>query len=191
MIVLGRKELPAGFYLGDDRSIEHVGLVELGDIRLGNVRLLRAGRENCRAVLSPDIRALAVELGRIMGDREIDLQDTAVADAAGIEHDPDRFRMPGLVGANHLVMRGLGGAPGITRDGCGDAVYMLKYTLDAPKAATREDGDPFRRRLRVGRLVECWRRDRSRAFGRQREASQCEARAEQQRRKNQQRAEEG
>src|SRR6516164_5651139 len=142
MIALGRVETPAGLDLGDDRSIKRISLVELADIGLGNVRLLRICRENCRAVLSPDIRALAVEFGRIMGDREIDLQDTAVADAAGIERDPDRFRVPGLVGADHLVMRGLGGAPSITRDGAGDAVYMLKHTLNAPKAATREDGDP-------------------------------------------------
>ncbi len=76
MIILGRIETPAGLDLGDDRSIEHMRLVELGDIGLGNVRLLRIGREDRRAILGPDIRALAVELGRIMGDRKIDLQDS-------------------------------------------------------------------------------------------------------------------
>jgi hypothetical protein len=45
----------------------------------GNSCLLRIGRENCRAILSPDIRALAVEFDRIIGDRKIDLQDMAVA----------------------------------------------------------------------------------------------------------------
>ena len=100
MIALGRIEIPAELDLSDDRSIKHVRLVELGDIGLGNVRLLRICRENCRAILSPDIRALAVELGRIMGNRKIDLQDMAVADTSGIKGDPHRFRVPGRAGAH-------------------------------------------------------------------------------------------
>ena len=91
MIILGRIEFPAGLDLGNDRSIKHVRLVELGDIGLGNAHLLGIRWEDRRAVLCPDIRPLAVELGRIMGNRKIDLQDAAVADAAGIEGDPDRL----------------------------------------------------------------------------------------------------
>ena len=83
MVILGRIEIPAGLDLGDDRSVKYVRLVELGDIGLGNVRLLRIGRENCRTVLGPDVRALPVELGRVMSDRKIDLQDAAIADARG------------------------------------------------------------------------------------------------------------
>ena len=41
VIVLGRVESPAGLDPCDDRSIKHACLVELGDIALGNVRLLR------------------------------------------------------------------------------------------------------------------------------------------------------
>ena len=95
MITLSRIEVPSGFDLGNDRNIERVRLIELGDVRLGDTRLFRIGREYCRAILSPDIRALAVELRRIMGNRKIDLQDAAITDAAGIEGDLDRFRMPG------------------------------------------------------------------------------------------------
>jgi hypothetical protein len=39
--------------------------------------------------LRADIRALAVELSRIMRDREKDLQDAAIADLARVEGDPD------------------------------------------------------------------------------------------------------
>src|SRR5882724_8039126 len=85
MITLSWIEVPAGFDLGNDRNIERVRLVELGDVRLSDARLFRICREYCRAILSSDIRALAVELRRIMGDRKIDLQDAAITDAAGIE----------------------------------------------------------------------------------------------------------
>src|SRR6516162_2526831 len=161
MIALGRVETPAGLDLGDDRSGKRISLVELADIGLGNVRLLRICRENCRAILSPDIRALAVEFGRIMGDRKIDLQDMAVADAAGIEGDLDRFRVAGRVGAYHLVVRRIRSAAGITGDGAGDALDMLKHTLDAPEAAAGEYRD-LGCRLRVDWFVDYRRRDRAR-----------------------------
>ncbi len=51
MIILGRIEVPAGFDLGDDRSIKHARLAELRDVGLGKMRLLRIGRENRGAVL--------------------------------------------------------------------------------------------------------------------------------------------
>jgi hypothetical protein len=47
MIILGRIEIPAGLDLGDDRGIEYVRLVELGDIGLGDVCLLRTDGKNC------------------------------------------------------------------------------------------------------------------------------------------------
>src|SRR5271170_7196399 len=87
MIGLGRIEGPAGLDGGDDRGVERMRLVELGDIGLGDLCLLRAGREDRRAILRAGVRPLAVELGRVMRDREIDLQDAAVADAAGIKGD--------------------------------------------------------------------------------------------------------
>ena len=128
--------------------------------------------------MSPNIRALAVELGRIMGDREIDLQDTAVADAAWIERYPDCFRVPGLVGANHLVMRGLCAAPGITRDGTDDALDVLEDPLDAPEASAGQDRD-LGCRLRACRFVKDGRRDRAHALGYRRQTSQREAAGQQ------------
>ena len=58
MMVLGRIEIPARLGFSDDRAIEHMRLVELDDVRLGDAHLLRICRENCRAILRPDIRPL-------------------------------------------------------------------------------------------------------------------------------------
>jgi len=70
MIVLGRVELPIRLDLRDDRSIEEARLVELRNIGLGNPGLLRIRRKDCRAILRANIRTLAIELGRIMGDQK-------------------------------------------------------------------------------------------------------------------------
>ena len=73
-----------------------------------------------------------------MGARKIDLQYTAIADAARIEGDPDSFRVPGRAGANHLVMRRIGPATSITGNGTGDALNMLEHTrADAERAEQR------------------------------------------------------
>jgi len=70
MIVLGAIECPARFDRGDDGRFEHVRGIELGDVGLRHPRLLIVRRENRRAILRAFVRALAVELGRIMRDRE-------------------------------------------------------------------------------------------------------------------------
>ena len=70
MIVLGRIEIPAGLNPGDDRGVEHVRAVELDDIDRGNPRLGGIRRKDCRAILSPEIRPLAVEFGRVVGDQK-------------------------------------------------------------------------------------------------------------------------
>ena len=97
MIILGRIEIPAGLDLGNDRSIECVRLVELGDIGLGDARLLRIRGKNRRAILAPDIGALTVELCRIVSDRKIDLQDPPIADQVGVEDDPTDSACPVVV----------------------------------------------------------------------------------------------
>ena len=51
--------------------------------------LLGRGGKDRGAVLGADVRTLAVELGRIVGDGEIDLQQAAVGDLPGIEGDLD------------------------------------------------------------------------------------------------------
>ena len=114
----------------------------------------------------------------------------AIADPAGIEGDLDRFRMPGRVRTDHLVMRGVCGTASIPGDGAADALDMLEYALDAPEAAAGEDGN-LRSRRWVRRLVERRRRERARALGGRWEALQRDAGAKQQRRKNQRQAEQG
>src|SRR5215472_14459590 len=141
MIVLGRIESSAGLDPGDDRGVEHVRSVELGDIGRGNTRLGGIRRKNCRAILSPEIRPLAVEFGRVVCDRKKDLQDATIADAPGIEDDLNRFRMSGHAGANHLVVRRVRGAARVTGDGAKDALDMLVNTLDAPETPASEGCD--------------------------------------------------
>ena len=95
---------------------------------------------------------MAVELSRIVGNREIDLQHLAIADAARIKGNPDRLRVSGRVSSDHLVMRRVSSASGVTGDGAGDALDMLEHALDAPEAAAGEDSD-LGCRLRVRRRV--------------------------------------
>src|SRR5260370_41725331 len=97
MIVLRRVELTIRLDLCHDGSVEDARLIELPNIGLGTPRLLRIRRKDGRAVLRADIRTLAIELGRIMGDREVDLQDSSIADLAGIKCDPHGFRVAGPV----------------------------------------------------------------------------------------------
>jgi hypothetical protein len=59
--------------LGDDRSGEDVLPVELSNKRAGDPRLVRTHRKDRGPVLVASVRPLAVELCRVMGDREIDL----------------------------------------------------------------------------------------------------------------------
>ena len=75
MIALGAIEGLARLDGRDDRGVENVRRVELGDISLGDARLLIVRREDRRAILRAVVGTLMVELGRIMGDREIDLQE--------------------------------------------------------------------------------------------------------------------
>ena len=97
IIILSRVEILVGLDLGDDRSIEYVHLVELGDIGLRDACLLRIGGRNRRAILAPDIGALPVELCRIVSDRKIDPQDPSIADQVGVEDDPTDSACPVVV----------------------------------------------------------------------------------------------
>jgi hypothetical protein len=89
MVVLGRIKACQLSELGDNRAVEHVSLIELRDIRLGNALLSFVSIENCRAVLCPDIRSLAVELGRVVRDGEIDTQNLSILNLARIDFDLD------------------------------------------------------------------------------------------------------
>ena len=51
--------------------------------------------EDRRAILRPGIRALPIELGRIVDHREENLQQPSVADLARVVGNLHRFRVPG------------------------------------------------------------------------------------------------
>src|SRR4051794_4342725 len=84
MVVLGRVECAGGLDPGGYRPIVDMVLTELRDVGPGYPFLLRAGREQRRAVLHADVGALAIALRRVVGDGEVDLQDAAVADPARV-----------------------------------------------------------------------------------------------------------
>ena len=60
MILLRGVEALERLDLGDDRRVEQAGLVELIDIRLGDLGLLGVLREDGGAILRAGIRALAM-----------------------------------------------------------------------------------------------------------------------------------
>src|SRR5262249_15455509 len=112
MIGLGGIEGAAGFEGGDDLAAEAARLAQLVDIRLGDARLLLAGREDGRAILRADIRTLAIELRGIVHHREVDLQQAAIAHLARVVDDADGFGMTGAPRADLLVVGALLGAAG-------------------------------------------------------------------------------
>ncbi len=105
MVALRRIEGPVRLDGGDDGGVVEAGLVQLVDIGFGHARVLGAGGKDRRAVLRAGIRSLTVQFGRIVGDREINLQQLAIADFLGIEGDADRLGMADVAIADRFVMR--------------------------------------------------------------------------------------
>jgi hypothetical protein len=85
VVALSRIEGLAALDLRDDGAVEDMRLVELRDVGLRDLGLLRARGEDGRAVLGAGIGALTVELSGIVRDREEDLKQPAVADHPRIE----------------------------------------------------------------------------------------------------------
>jgi hypothetical protein len=141
VIALSREEGSARLYDGDDRGVECMRIVELGDVGLRNSSLLSRCREDRRTILGTGVRPLPVEFGRIMGDREIDLQEAAIGDLPWIEGDLDGFRMRGRARAYRFVLRRLLSASGITGHGIAHAPDVLIDALHAPKTPAGKDGD--------------------------------------------------
>ena len=65
-------------YLGRDRFVEDLGVVQLLDVGIGDLFLLVVVVENCRAVLGAGVGSLTVHLGGIVGDREVDFQQLPI-----------------------------------------------------------------------------------------------------------------
>src|ERR1700719_2654359 len=77
--------------LGDDWTVEDMGLVQLVDVGLGHALLLVIGVKDRRAVLPARVRTLPIQLRRVVSDREKDLDDLTVSDSARGVDDLDGF----------------------------------------------------------------------------------------------------
>lgn len=104
MVLLGWVERGQGFKGGDNGSGEDFALVELYDIRLGDLFLLIIGVENGRTVLRSDIGALTIELCRVMSHGEKDFKQFSEADDLGIVSNLNGFGVLGFSGADGLVV---------------------------------------------------------------------------------------
>jgi hypothetical protein len=69
-------------------------------------------------------------------DLEEELEDVAVGDALGVEDDLDRLGVTGVVPVGRVVVL----AAGVADPGGDDSVAVAQQLLDAPEAASREDG---------------------------------------------------
>ena len=77
------------------------------DVALRDIALDVVGMEYGRTVLGADITALAIELGRIMGNGKKHLQQLPVADLSRVVDDADHLGMAGGIGTDGLVIGGV------------------------------------------------------------------------------------
>ena len=129
--------------------------VELRDVVLRDLRLLCALRKNLRAILRAAVRALTVELRRVVRDREIDLQDLAVGHLMRVEGHLHAFGVAGAARAHGFIVGVLCVAAGIAGHREGDALDVLVDGLDAPEASAGKNrrfrSRAFRGRSGLGR----------------------------------------
>ena len=95
--------------------------------------------EHGRAILGPHVRTLAVELGRVVGHAEEDLQQLIVGDPRRVVHHQNGLGVPGRARAHLLVGRRPDLASGVPRDRGRNAVEVVEHGLDAPETAAGED----------------------------------------------------
>ena len=89
MIPFGRVKRMTRLDLGNDGTVEGVRLIELINIGLGDLCLLRVNGKDGRAILRADIGSLTVEFRTIVSDREIDLENLGIADRSRVKGDPN------------------------------------------------------------------------------------------------------
>jgi hypothetical protein len=136
--------------------------IELGDVALDRLLLRCIDIEDRRPVLRADVGLLPVELRRIVGDREVHLQQRRVADLLRVVGDLHRFGMAGHAGADQLVASRFLRAAGVAGHRLDHAFDALEDALHAPEAAAGEH-----RRLHAAGaagLVDRSRRDPDRGF---------------------------
>ena len=87
MVGLGRIDAFERSNAGGNRALEDMGAVELRNIGPSDLALGVIDREDRRPVLRTRVWPLPIELGRVIGYRELDLQDRPVVDDARVEGD--------------------------------------------------------------------------------------------------------
>ena len=107
---------------------------------LGDALLVVARVEDRAAVLRAAVAALAVELGRVVGDGEEDAQELAVGELAGVVGDFDRLGVAGSAGAGGLVVGGGLVAAAVAAGDVADAGQALEDGLGTPEAPAGQDG---------------------------------------------------
>src|SRR6185503_9576304 len=91
--------------------------------------------QDLRAVARADVVALAVLRRRVV-DLEEELEDVPIGDALGVEDDLDRLGMTRMVAVGRVVVL----PTGVSDPRRDDSVALAQQLLDAPDAASREDG---------------------------------------------------
>ena len=86
MLGLRLPEIAGGSDLGHHLAGPQAGRLDVGDRVLGDLALLVARGEDLRAIVGPDVPALAI-IGRRVMDLEEELEDVAVGDPLGIEEN--------------------------------------------------------------------------------------------------------
>ncbi len=114
MIGLGLEERLERLDPGDDRGVEYAGLVELLDVRLGDLLLPGVCVEDRRAILPADVGALTIELRRVVRDRKEHFQQLPIGDPARIEADLHHLGMLRRPTAHGAIVRGFGRVAGVS-----------------------------------------------------------------------------
>ncbi|KAI3473737.1 hypothetical protein Pfo_031621, partial [Paulownia fortunei] len=99
--------------------------------------LLVVRREHRRAVLGADVRALAVQLPRVV-EREEDVEDDVGGDDRLVEGHRDRLGVTGRTGADRFVRRVLDHAAGVARHHVLHTLQRAVHRVEAPESITCE-----------------------------------------------------
>ena len=126
--------------LGDDSAGEDFGLIELGDVGLGDSFLLVVGVEDRGAILRAGIGALPIEFGGIVSDGEEDAEKFSVGDLRRVVGNLDGLGVAGVAVADEFVLGGVGCAAGVSGGGADYAFDVLEHGLDSPEASARKNG---------------------------------------------------
>jgi len=113
---------------------------ELGNDFFSNDALLVVLIEDYRSILSAEISALSVELGRIVHAKKV-AQELVIAYLGGVELDTERFGMVGGTTADLLVIRIWGCASAVPHGSREYARQTAEILFSTPEATCSKDGD--------------------------------------------------